>query len=456
VEELKLPELGENIEQVDVSAVLVSVGDFVRRDQPVIEVETEKASLEVPAISDGRVTELLVKQGDKVQVGQVLLRLEEQVGEVETVAETPREPGQRETETPGIEPPAEPAGSPAAESAAEREAAEVASTHAMQATADPTVAPVISFPRKSRPEIGIVAPAAPSSRALASELGVDINQVSGSGPGGRISRDDVKAHAKRIILDRSAAAGGVAQPAVAPLPDLGQWGEVEHRQLTNIRRATAASMSNAWSTVPHVTQFDRAEITQLESMRRRFNQRSEAVERKLTMTAITIKTVASALKQFPKFNASLDLANDAIVYKKYVHIGVAVDTDRGLLVPVIRDVDRKSLVQVAVELNDVAQRARAKKITPDEMRGACFTVSNLGGLGTTYFSPIVNWPEVAILGVGRAEQQAVFEEGQFRPGLILPLSLSYDHRLIDGADAARFLRWVAEALEQPLLLLLDE
>jgi pyruvate dehydrogenase E2 component (dihydrolipoamide acetyltransferase) len=450
VEELKLPELGENIEQVDVSAVLVSVGDFVRRDQPVIEVETEKASLEVPATSDGRVTELLVKQGDKVQVGQVLLRLEEQVGEVEKVGETPRGPGQRETEMP------EPAGSPAAESTAEAAAADVASAPAPQATPDPTIAPVISFPRKGRPEIGIVAPAAPSSRALASELGVDINQVSGSGPGGRISRDDVKAHAKRIILDRGASAGGVAHPTVAPLPDLGQWGEVEHRPVTNIRRATAASMSNAWSTVPHVTQFDRAEITQLESMRRRFNQRSEAAERKLTVTAIAIKTVASALKQFPKFNASLDLANDAIVYKKYVHIGVAVDTDRGLLVPVIRDVDRKSLVQVAVELNDVAQRARAKKITPDEMRGSCFTVSNLGGLGTTYFSPIVNWPEVAILGVGRAEQQAVFEEGQFRPGLILPLSLSYDHRLIDGADAARFLRWVAEALEQPLLLLLDE
>jgi pyruvate dehydrogenase E2 component (dihydrolipoamide acetyltransferase) len=244
--------------------------------------------------------------------------------------------------------------------------------------------------------------------------------------------------------------------AEVPLPDFNRWGEIEIEPLSNIRRATAKKMTTAWTTVPHVTQFDRADITQLESMRKRVNQRDEAEGRKVTMTAIVIKMVASALKQFPDFNSSLDLANDAIVRKKYVHIGVAVDTERGLLVPVIRDVDRKSLVQVAAELTELATRARDKKLALDEMGGAGFTVSNLGGLGTTYFSPIVNWPQVAILGVGRAEHQAVFDDGEFRPRLMMPLSLSYDHRIIDGADAARFLRWLAEALEQPLLLLLDE
>ncbi len=425
VKELKLPELGENIEEVSVSAVLVAVGDLIRRDQPVVEVETEKASLEVPATRDGKVAELLVKQGDKIRVGQLLLRLEEQVAQGD----------------------AAPAPAVAATETVRTSDVPVPSTEAP--------APVIASPDKGRPRIGDVAPAAPSARAMASQLGVDITRVVGSGPGGRISRSDVKAFAKQIILERTAVPAGVP-PAAPPLPDFGQWGEVERQPLTGIRRATAASMSNSWNTIPHVTQFDHADITQLESMRKRFNRRPEAAGRKLTVTALAMKMVAGALKQFPRFNASLDLASNAVVFKKYVHVGVAVDTERGLLVPVVRDVDRKSVVQVASELNDLAERARTKKITPDEMRGACFTVSNLGGLGTTYFSPIVNWPEVAILGVGRAEQQAVFAEGQFHPSLILPLSLSYDHRLIDGADAARFLRWVAEALEQPLLLLLDE
>jgi pyruvate dehydrogenase E2 component (dihydrolipoamide acetyltransferase) len=316
---------------------------------------------------------------------------------------------------------------------------------------------VIEFPAaRVKPEIGPSVPASPSVRRLARELGADIQDVAGSGPGGRISRDDVKAHAKRIVTGMavSGAAGPVA-PAAA-LPDFSQWGEIATEPLSNIRRATAKNMAMAWATVPHVTQFDRADITQLESMRKRFNKRDEAEGRKLTMTAIVLKMVAAALRQFPKFNASLDLANDVVVYKKYIHLGVAVDTERGLLVPVIRDADRKSLVLVSSELNDLAGRARDKKLGLDEMSGASFTVSNLGGLGTTYFSPIVNWPQVAILGVGRAEHQAVYDEGQFQPRLMMPLSISYDHRIIDGADAARFLRWLAEALEQPLLLLLDD
>jgi len=283
---------------------------------------------------------------------------------------------------------------------------------------------------------------------------VAIAEVVGSGRAGRITRGDVKAHAKRLIEGRAPSAPGAAA-AAAPIPDFTRWGKVRREPLTAVRRATAAAMAHAWTAVPHVSQFDRADITQLEALRKKFNARPEAEGRKLTVTAMVIKTVAAALRRFPEFNASLDPAADAVVFKDYVHVGVAVDTERGLLVPVIRDVDRKPLFDVVHELSDLAVRARGKKLKPDEMQGGTFTVSNLGGLGTTHFSPIVNWPEVAILGVGRAEVQAVMDQGQFQPRLILPLSVSYDHRLIDGANAARFLRWIAEALEQPLLMLLE-
>jgi len=420
VQELKLPELGENIDAVEVSSVLVAVGDEVKRDQPVIEVETEKASLEVPAPADGKIIELLVAKGDQIKVGQVVLRLDTEVDEV-AVAEV-------------------------------LEAQEAAPAPPLPKQDD---APVVSFPAKHKPTLGPNVPAAPSARALARQLGVAIREVPGHGPGGRIRREDVKVYVKSLVQGRGSSAPGA--PGVgAPLPDFSQWGEVEIEPMTNIRRATATHMAQAWNTIPHVTQFDRADITQLESMRKRFNQRPEAEGRKLTVTAILIKFVASALKEFPRFNSSIDPAADTIVHKKYVHVGVAVDTSRGLLVPVFRDADVKNVVQVARELNEMAGRARDKKLKPEEMRGASFTITNLGGLGTTYFSPIVNWPEVAILGVGRAEQTAVWSNGRFEPRLILPMSLSYDHRLIDGADAARFLRWTAEALEQPLLLLLED
>jgi len=396
--------------------VLVSVGDLIRRDQPVIEVETEKASLEVPASAEGRVAALLVSTGDTIKVGQAILVVE---GTAKAVA------------------------APAREEKPE--------------TASPDDTAVLAFPAASRPptrpEIGESVPAAPSVRALARELGVEIRVVTGSGRGGRITRDDVKAHAKQIV--RAASAPGAASSSsfsVPPLPDFSKWGEVSREPLTRVRRVTASRMANAWVTVPHVTQFDHADITRFETMRKDYNRRPEAADAKLTVTAVVIKVVATALVSFPRFNASLDAQAGEVVYKKYVHVGVAVDTDRGLLVPVVRDVDRKPLLQVAREVTELAARARDRKLVPDEMSGAGFTVSNLGGLGTTYFSPIVNWPEVAILGVGRAETRAVHEAGEFRPQLLLPLSVSYDHRLIDGADAARFLRWIAEALEEPLLL----
>ena len=411
-----LPELGENIEAADVSAVLVAVGDEIQRDQPVIEVETEKASLEVPASADGRVTELKVSAGDTVKVGQVILVLEAAAaaGPAETKTPRPKPEPKKEPGKPVSEPPR----------------------------------PVVAAALPTRPEGSTLAPlvpAAPSVRALARELGVDIRQVTGSAAAGRITRQDVKAHAKQLIV---AARAGAAPGR--PLPDFSRWGEVVREPLTRIRRATAENLAHAWNVVPHVTQFDRSDISDLERDRKQANQQLEAGAAKLTVTAIILKNVADALVRFPKFNASLDLDAGELVLKQYVHLGVAVDTPRGLLVPVVRDAEKKSVAQIAAEVTDLALRAREKKLRPDEMSGAGFTVTNLGGLGTTYFSPIVNWPEVAILGVGRAEYQPVLDGKKFRPRLILPLSVSYDHRVIDGADAARFLRSVAEALEQPL------
>jgi len=405
--EIKLPELGENIETVEVSAVMVAVGENVSRDQPLIEVETEKASLEVPSECAGRVAELLVEAGSSIRVGQVIVRIDEASDSTETSSAAPA--AKSEATAPVASPAPTPKPVPA-----------------------PAVAPAVP---------GRLVPAAPSARALARQIGVDITTVGGSGPGGRISRDDVKAHAKRLIQGMASAG-----PPVPELPDFSRWGEIEREPLKKIRQATARAMLQSWTVVPHVTQNDRADITQIEAARKAINAGGEAAA-KLTMTAIVIDVVANALREFPQFNASLDIAANAVVYKKYFHIGVAVDTDRGLLVPVIRDVDQKTTVELAGELNDLARRARDKKLGLDEMRGACFTVSNLGGLGTTYFSPIVNWPEVAILGVGRAQMQPLFVSGAFEPRLIMPLSLSYDHRIIDGADAARFLRWTAEALE---------
>jgi pyruvate dehydrogenase E2 component (dihydrolipoamide acetyltransferase) len=289
---------------------------------------------------------------------------------------------------------------------------------------------------------------------MARELGVDIDQVAGSGSGGRISVDDVKAHAKRIITE-PAAAGGVI-PA-EPLPDFSRWGEIERQPMRAVRRKTAEHLTAAWTAIPHVTQHDLADVTNLEELRKRYAKQAETAGGSLTVTAIAVKVVAAALRVFPQFNSSIDLAAGEIISKKYVNIGVAVDTDRGLLVPVIRNADTKNIIQLSVELAQLSEKARNRKIALDEMQGGCFSVSNLGGMGGTYFTPIVNAPEVAILGISRAKMEPVYDKstGGFVPRLVLPLSLSYDHRVIDGADGIRFLRWVVEALEQPFLLALQ-
>jgi pyruvate dehydrogenase E2 component (dihydrolipoamide acetyltransferase) len=307
-------------------------------------------------------------------------------------------------------------------------------------------------PEQPEPPRDDEAAAAPSLRRMARELGIDIHAVNGTGDDGRITEDDVRNHARSIILN---ASGKDLSAGPSRLPDFSHWGDTERRKLSAIRRKTAEHVQEAWSSIPHVTQFGSADITALEKTREAFAKKAETGGGKLTITAITLKIVAAALKVFPQFNASIDPGLEEVILKKYVNIGIAVDTEHGLLVPVIRDVDKKNILKLSVELTQVAEKARNKKLAVDEMQGGCFTITNLGSIGGSHFTPIVNGPEVAILGISRATQQPVFIDGEFKPRLMLPLSLSYDHRAVDGADGARFLRWIVDALENPLLLALE-
>jgi pyruvate dehydrogenase E2 component (dihydrolipoamide acetyltransferase) len=447
--------------------VLVHVGDTVQREQPLLELETDKATIEVPSSLSGVVKELHVKPGDKVKVGQAVLVIDEEAadaappdpnaagaGEASARAEAPvvneaTTEGGLSTEA-QVKP--ESADAPEQRGQQEREQG-LGQVHEEFDEAPARDRRVVDIAKgRQAPAAAAAAAAAPSTRRYARELGVDISRVPGSGPGGRISVDDVKDHARAIV---SGGAGRVAAIASRALPDFSRWGEVERESMRSIRRKTAEHLSAAWATIPHVTQFDKADVTELEQVRQKYAKRVERAGGKLTLTVVALKVAAAALKAFPQFNASIDLEREEIIYKKYTHIGVAVDTEAGLLVPVIRDVDRKNIVQLSKEIAEVADKAKARKLSLAEMEGGCFTISNLGGIGGTYFTPIVNAPEVAILGISRSTTEPVFIDGQFEPRLMMPLSLSYDHRLIDGADAIRFLRWVSEALEQPFMMSLE-
>jgi pyruvate dehydrogenase E2 component (dihydrolipoamide acetyltransferase) len=465
VSDFTLPELGENITAGDVLRVLVNVGDIVAADQPVLELETDKATIEVPSSVAGRVTAVQVKAGDKVTVGQTILSVSGEDAAASPAA--PKDDVPKATASAPPEPSATLARTPEATEASQSEPSESepagpASAQTQPPAADARRDKVVDISRGSRPAgtpppAAPAAPAAPSVRRLARELGVDVNEVSGSGAEGRISLEDVKAHAKGLIADAaSPAASRTAVAAGVPVPDFAKWGEVELQPLRAIRRKTAAHLTAAWQTVPHVTQHDLADITSLESIRKQYAKVAEAAGGALTVTAVAVKVVASALRAFPQVNASIDLANETLILKKYVHVGIAVDTEHGLLVPVIRDADKKNIVQIAVELGQLSEKARARKLSMDEMQGGCFSISNLGGIGGTAFTPIVNAPELAILGISRARYEPVYdkETGQFVPRFMLPLSLSYDHRAIDGADGIRFLRWIVEAIEQPFMMLL--
>ncbi|MEW6320533.1 MAG: 2-oxo acid dehydrogenase subunit E2, partial [Acidobacteriota bacterium] len=323
---------------------------------------------------------------------------------------------------------------------------------------------VVEFATRQSPAAAVApagpaAPAAPNVRRLAREIGVDIQQVRGTGPGGRITQEDVKEYARMVMSSlggggQAAVTAGGGRMAAAPLPDFSKWGEIERKPMSGIRRKTAEHLAHAWHAIPHVTQYDKADMTALESVRPKYQAEVEKLGGKLTVTAVLAKIVASALRKFPQFNSSLDPATETIVYKKYVHVGIAVDTENGLLVPVVRDADRKNVIEIAVEIQQLAEKARARKLTLDDMSGGSMSISNLGGIGGTAFTPIVNWPEVAILGVSRGVVEPVWRDGEFQPRQMLPLSLSYDHRVIDGADAIRFLRWIVDAVEQPFALIL--
>ena len=423
VAEFKLPDLGENVESGDVVNVLVAVGDTLAEDQPVIELETDKAVIEVPSPLSGVVREIHVQAGDQAAVGQLLLT-------VETAASAD-----------GANPPEAPAATPAAPPPAPTETTPSAPPPA----ADRTYPAPISGPRK-------LVPASPSVRRLAREIGIDIAQVTGSGPGGRISENDVKAFARQLNTARQTAP---SPSAAIELPDFSRWGEVERRPMGKVRQITAQRLQAAWSSIPMVTQFDKADITEMDKWRKEYGPRAEVAGGKLTPTAILIKLLAAALKRFPQFNCSIDIASQEVVQKQYYNIGIAVDTPNGLLVPVVRDVDQKNIIELAVELTEMAGKTRERKITPEDMQGGCMTISNVGVMGGTGFTPIVNPPEVAILGVARSSYEPVYVDGEFVPRMMLPLALTYDHRQIDGADGARFLRWVAQALEDPFLILLE-
>ena len=447
-----IPELGENIDSATVVKVLVQPGDMVELEQSVLELETDKATIEVPSDVVGKVVEIHVKDGDLVKIGQAVLSLEETAGAA-PAAET-------KVEAPVAEKPAEPTPAPAA---APETPTAVPAEPVVQAPVAQAV-PTGNLPADSRvilkvdnqpPVLTNAAPAAPSVRRLAREIGVDVNQVHGSGKGGRITLDDVKLHSKRLHQQRGEMQHIQAEQHQQPLPDFSKFGEVSTEAMSNIRLRTAEHLSYCWHTIPHVTQFDKADITQLEEFRKSYAKTAEKFGVKLTVTAILAKVITSALKAFPQFNASVDMVNKSIVYKKYYNVGVAVDTDHGLIVPVIKNADRMNIIEISKEINELADRARNKKTTIADLQGGCFTISNLGGIGGTSFTPIVNSPEVAILGVSRGSIEPVYKNGNFEPRTMLPLSLSYDHRIIDGADAIRFLRWVVEALENPLKLIVE-
>lgn len=419
--EFKLPELGENIEGGDVVNVLVEVGDAVTEGQAILEVEAGKASMEIPSPADGTITAIHVAQGDTIEVGQQAFTIEGG----EAAASPAPEVVEPESKAPVSEEPA-----PMVEEKAPAPEPEPAPK------AEPEPAPAPAEKAVS---------AAPNVRRLARELGVDIHNISPSASGGRVSLEDVKHFAKANLE----GGGGAKRKS-------GSTGTIRVEKMSAIRKATMAHMTHCWTTIPHVTQHDTADITKLEELRKRFAPKAEANGAKLTVTAILVKVVAAALKVFPNFNCSIDPEKAEILYKDFYNIGIAVDTEKGLMVPVISAADQKNMVDIAQDLGEISKKARAGQIGLADMQGGTFTITNLGGIGGSFFTPIINSPEVAILGVGRAVMDPCIGTSEMcEPRLRMPLSLSYDHRVIDGADGARFLRWIVEAIEEPMLISLE-
>ena len=408
--EIRLPELGEGITSVEISDVLVAQGDTLKVDDPIIVVETEKASMEIPTTEAGTVESVNVEKGGTISPGDIIIITTGDGVQTETDDETPAP----------IKKTAEPPDGVKSETPVPYKA-----TDEFISLIGPTI----------NPELGKPVLASPSVRRFARELGCELKLVNGSGPKGRITQEDVQEYIKGRL-----AGGGSALPIIAPGQDLdfSKWGEVEIQSLNKIKKITGKRLQQAWQAIPHVTQFDKCDITKLDKLRLHLKKVNKDKSVKVSLLPFFIKAVCILLKEMPQFNSSLDGSNENIVLKKYLNVGVAVDTPNGLVVPVIKNANEKSIKELARELTTLSEKARDKKLLPSEMEGGCFTISSLGGIGGTYFTPIVNPPEVAILGISRSTAEPVFMESKFRKRLILPFALSYDHRVIDGAAAARF------------------
>lgn len=483
--EIRVPDIGD-FDKVPVIEVLVAEGDSIEKEQSLVTLESDKATMEVPASSAGKLVELKVKEGDEVSEGDVIGIIEvEGEGEAEGEAEGEGrksedssrkseeggqesedgsrksdegsgasasdgssggdpETGNRKPETGGSE-----TGNrkPESEESEERDKAESSSSRSRDA--DDLPAPPVPFAEMGR-DPSSLPHASPAVRKLARELGVDLAAVDGSGDRGRITADDLKSHVKSSMqgggASQTGAAGGGLQVADLPNVDFAKFGEVEEQKLSRIQKISGPNLHRNWVTIPHVTQFDEADITEMEAFRKASKADAEEAGTKMTPLVFMIKAVVAGLKKFPKFNASLSNDGESLVYKKYFHVGVAVDTPNGLMVPVIRDADTRSLLELAGDLTELSGKARDGKLSRDQMQGGCMSISSLGGIGGTAFTPIINAPEVAILGVSRAEMKPVWNGNEFEPRLMLPLSLSYDHRVIDGADAARFTQYLSHVL----------
>jgi len=438
--EVKVPDMGD-FEDVEIIEVLVAVGDVVAEEDSLITVETDKATMEIPSSHSGTVKEIKVKVGDTISQGGLVVVLESS-GATDVKEQASAEVKQ-EASTPAAEP-----------------ASEVAAV--AQPAPAPAPVPEVEYNKPSptaniNPEHFKSAHASPALRKFARELGVDLTKVSGTGRNSRIVKEDVQSFIKQVMQSggRSNGAGGTAL-GIEPMPeiDFSRWGEIETKPLSKINKLTGKFLHRNWVTIPHVTQFDEADITSLEAFRKQSNKEYEKEGVKFTLLSFIMKAMAAGLKKYPRFNSSLDASGENLIMKNYFHIGIAVDTPDGLVVPVVRDVDKKSIVDISIELREISIKAREKKLTPSDMQGGCMSISSLGGIGGTKFTPIVNAPEVAIMGVSKAKIKPVWNGTEFEPKLMCPLSLSYDHRVVDGAEGARFVTYIGQLLADARRLLL--
>jgi pyruvate dehydrogenase E2 component (dihydrolipoamide acetyltransferase) len=421
--DVRLPRLGEGADSGTVSTIFVKEGEMVKKDQSILELESEKAVASIPTPVAGTISKIYVKEGDEIKIGTMIFSVSEGGVAVSAPAQT--------------------------ETVSEPEPVEESSYEEGQAAAEEVPA---ALPPAKSPS-GFPPPASPSLRKIARDIGLDLAKVRGSGNGGRILTSDVKAYLQRLQALASQPKAGAAQQSVAPMKqapvsiDFSKWGNVEKKKITLLRKAISNKMVESWTTIPHITQFDTVDVTDVLELRKKYQKAYEKKKANLTLTPFIIKAVVETLKKYPIFNASMDEAAEEVVYKNYYHLGIAVDTEQGLIVPVIRDVDKKSLLELSIELHDIAERTRQRKVSLEEMQGGTFTISNQGGIGGAHFTPIINKPELAILGVGRGSLQAVVKDKKIQQRMIVPLGLSYDHRLIDGANAARFITDFVQTLQ---------